>query len=111
MSQNEHLPDNVYDFVLTHNPPVDQLAADLIEETSAMGSIRGMQLGIDQAQYLAFMVGLLRPQLVVEIGTFTGLSALYMARALPEGGRVVCFDVSDEYTSTARRLLGARWRG
>ena len=103
MSQNRHLQPELYQWLLDHNPSVDPLVQELIDETAAMGSIRGMQVGIDQAMFLGFMVGLLQARFVVEVGTFTGLSSLMMARALPAGGRVLCCDVSEEYTSTARR--------
>lgn len=103
MSQNEHLPETIYDYLLSHNPPVDALTRELIDETAALGPIHRMQLGVDQAAFLAFLVGLLGAKFVVEVGTFTGLSSLAMARALPEGGRILCCDISEEYTNMARR--------
>ena len=103
MSKNTHLRDEIYTYLTAHNPPIDQLTQDLIDETASLGSISGMQLGVDQASFLAWMVGLLQARFVVEVGTFTGLSSLFMARALPKDGRILCCDVSDEYTSMARR--------
>ena len=103
MSQNEHLPEAIYDYLLSHNPPVDALTQELIDETAALGPIHRMQLGVDQAAFLAFLVGLLGAKFVVEVGTFTGLSSLAMARALPESGRILCCDISEEYTNMARR--------
>ncbi len=107
MSQNEHLSDELYAYILDHNPPIDAHAQALIDETAAMGRVRSMQLGIDQAMFLAFLIGLTKAQFVVEVGTFTGLSAMLMARALPDGGRLLCCDVSEEYTATARRYWEA----
>lgn len=106
MSQNPHLPDRLYEYMVTHNPPPDALVEELVAETAAMGDIRTMQIGVEQAAFLAFMVRLLDARYVVEVGTFTGMSSLAMARALPEGGRLLCCDVSEEYTSVARRY----WR-
>lgn len=103
MSQNPHLPEAVYNYMIDHNPPADPLVDELVRETAAMGAIRTMQVGIEQAALLAFMVRLVRARFVVEVGTFTGLSALAMARALPAGGRLLCCDIDDEYTSVARR--------
>ena len=103
MSQNEHLPDPIYAYLLSQNPPVDALMQELIDETALLGPIRGMQLGIDQAAFLAFLIGLLNARFVIEVGTFTGLSSLAMARALPAGGRMLCCDISEEYTAVARR--------
>ena len=103
MSHNPHLPQAIYDYLVAHNPTADPLIEELVTETAAMGPIRGMQVGIEQAALLGFMVSLVRARFVVEVGTFTGLSGLAMARALPEGGRLLCCDVSEEYTSVARR--------
>jgi caffeoyl-CoA O-methyltransferase len=103
MSQNPHLPAAIYDYMIAHNPSPDPLVDELVRETAAMGAIRTMQVGIEQAALLAFMVKLVRAHFVVEVGTFTGLSALAMARALPEGGKLLCCDIDEEYTSVARR--------
>ena len=103
MSQNPHLPEAIYRYMVAHNPPTDPLVDELVAETAAMGAIRSMQVGIEQAALLGFMVKLIRARFVVEVGTFTGLSALAMARALPEGGRLLCCDISEDYTSVARR--------
>ncbi len=65
-----------------------------------------MQIGPDQGLLLGLLVRLLDARRVVEVGTFTGYSALAMAMALPAGGRIVCCDISEEYTSIARRY----WR-
>ena len=104
MSQNPHLPEAIYRYMISHNPPTDPLVDELVAETAAMGTIRTMQVGIEQAALLGFFVKLLQARFVVEVGTFTGLSALAMARALPEGGRLLCCDISEEYTTMARRF-------
>ncbi len=103
MSQNPHLPAAIYEYLIAHNPPPDPLVDELVRETAAMGAIRTMQVGIEQAALLAFMVKLVRAHFVVEVGTFTGLSALAMARALPADGRLLCCDIDEEHTSVARR--------
>ena len=63
----------------------------------------GMQIGPDQGLFLGLLVRMLDARRVVEVGTFTGYSALAMAMALPPGGRVLCCDISEEYTAIARR--------
>ena len=62
-----------------------------------------MQIGADQGVLLAFLVRLIGARNAIEIGTFTGYSALAVASALPAGGRLVCCDVSEEWTAIARR--------
>ncbi len=74
----------------------------LREETALMPN-GGMQVSRDQGAFLAFMVGLIGAKKCLEVGTFTGYSALCTAAALPKDGKLVCCDVSDEWTSVGRR--------
>jgi caffeoyl-CoA O-methyltransferase len=62
-----------------------------------------MQIGADQGALLALLVRSLDARMALEIGTFTGYSALAVAAALPPGGKLVCCDISDEWTTIARR--------
>ena len=62
-----------------------------------------MQIGPDQAALMQLLVRALGARRCLEIGTFTGYSALAVALALPPGGRIVCCDVSEEWTSIARK--------
>jgi predicted O-methyltransferase YrrM len=62
-----------------------------------------MQIGADQGAFLALLVRLIGARRALEIGTFTGYSALAVATALPADGRLVCCDINDEWTSVARR--------
>ena len=62
-----------------------------------------MQVAPEQAAFLTFLTRLLDVRQAVEVGTFTGLSSLAIARGLADGGRLTCFDISEEYTGIARR--------
>ena len=62
-----------------------------------------MQVAPEQGAFLELLVAATGASQVVEVGTFTGYSALCMARALPPGGRLLCCDVSEEWTAIARR--------
>ncbi len=64
----------------------------------------GMQIGPEQAALMQLLVRAIGARRCIEIGTFTGYSALAVALALPPGGRIVCCDVSDEWTSIARKF-------
>jgi caffeoyl-CoA O-methyltransferase len=83
-------------------PPPDAVEQRLIARTAELGSVANMQIGSDQGVFLAMLVAATGARLVVEIGTFTGYSALCMARALPERGRLVACDVSEEWTAIGR---------
>lgn len=63
-----------------------------------------MQIAPEQGQFMAMMVKLIGARRILEIGTFTGYSALSMALALPEGGVITCCDISEEWTGIARRF-------
>ena len=88
--------------VSDREPPI---LARLREETKRLE--RGFwQIPANQGQFMALLVTLLRPRRVLEIGTFTGYSSLAMALAMPAEARMVCCDISREYTDIARRY----WR-
>ena len=62
----------------------------------------GMQIGADQGQFMAFLIGVLGAKRALEIGTFTGYSALSVAQALPADGLLIACDVSTEYTDVGK---------
>ncbi|MGD9701389.1 MAG: O-methyltransferase [Acidimicrobiia bacterium] len=92
------------EYVAAHTTPPDALQRALIAETEERFGARSiMQISPDQGVLLSLFVGLTGARNVVEVGTFTGYSALVMARALPPDGRLLCCDVSEEWTSIGRR--------
>jgi len=94
----------LYDYVVAHGTAPDQVQRDLIEEThAALPRAAGMQIGSDQGTFLTMLVKIIGVRAAVEVGTFTGYSSLAIARGLEPSGRLVCCDVSEEFTSIARR--------
>jgi len=88
------------------------VAREIAQETAVQRRLRaetatmphaGMQIGADQGALLALLAKLVGARRAVEIGTFTGYSALAVASALPPGGKLICCDVSEEWTNVARR--------
>jgi len=96
------LPDALEQYLFDVLSPRTPVQERLRRETQTLPGA-GMQIGPDQGRFLALMIRILDARRVVEIGTFTGYSALAMAMALPPGGRLICCDVSEEYTAVARR--------
>ncbi|WP_028811202.1 O-methyltransferase [Streptomyces flavidovirens] len=97
------LTDELYAYMLAHNPPLDSGQRDLVETTyRQLPEHAGMQSAEEQGPLLAFLVRLTGARHIVEIGTFTGFSALSMAQALPADGRLVTCDISEEWTAYAR---------
>jgi O-methyltransferase len=99
------LPSKVERYVTQDISRETAIQKRLREETSRMAH-GGMQIGADQGALLALLVRSIGAERAIEIGTFTGYSALAVALALPEDGKLVCCDVSEEWTGIARRY----WR-
>src|ERR1700682_3573152 len=96
------VPDAVERYVAMEISRETPLQRRLREETSHL-PLAGMQIGADQGALLAMLVRSLAAQRAIEVGSFTGYSALAVASALPADGKLICCDVSEEWTSVARR--------
>ncbi len=106
MAENKSTPvtAELYEYVLRHNPPLDPVQRELVEVTHrTLPEQAGMQSAEEQAPLLAFLVRLTGARHIVEVGTFTGFSALAMAQALPADGRLIACDVSEEWTAYGRQ--------
>ncbi len=98
------LNESMQQYVATcHTQAGDPLLADLRAETDALGGVSQMQISPAQGTFLAILVAALGVRNAVEVGTFTGYSALCIARALPAGATLTCYDASEEWTAIARR--------
>jgi len=95
------------DYLVAHGTPPDSVQRALIEETAELGPVANMQIAPEQGAFLTVLTRLLGVQHAIEIGTFTGYSALCVARGLVPGGRLVCCDVSEEWTAIGRRAWEA----
>jgi caffeoyl-CoA O-methyltransferase len=90
-------------YMVAHGMPLDEIATELRTETEALGDESGMLTTADQAGLLTTLTRLISARRAVEIGTFTGFSALAISRGLPDDGELICLDVSDEWTSIGRK--------
>ncbi len=102
--RSEHLSQALHDYVVAHSTPPDEVLQDLAAETAARFSAddAGMQIGPEQGAFMTLLARLTGAATAVEVGTFTGYSSICIARGLAEGGRLLCCDVSEEWTSVAR---------
>jgi caffeoyl-CoA O-methyltransferase len=92
------------DYLVAHSEPADDVLRDLAEETQRdLARQSGMQISNDEGELLTMLVRLTGARQAVEVGTFTGYSSICIARGLPSDGHLLCCDVSEEYTSVARR--------
>jgi predicted O-methyltransferase YrrM len=97
-----YLPSEIEQYILETTLRDHPVMRELREETAKLPMAR-MQTGADQVQFLQLLVRLIGAKRCIEVGVFTGYSALGVALALPEHGHIVACDVSEEYTSIARR--------
>ncbi len=96
----------LYDYVLAHGNNDDPLLRELMEQTQQkLGRRAGMQIAPEQGTLMSILARAVGARLAIELGTFTGYSAICIARALPPDGNLLCCDVSEEWTAIARRYF------
>ena len=100
-----NLDSALYQYLLDVSLRETPLLKRLREETAQLVNAQ-WQIAPEQGQFMALLVQLSGSRLIVEVGTFTGYSALCMAQAMPEEGRLICCDIPGEYNATAERY----WR-
>ena len=101
---SEGLTPELHSYIVAHSDPIDPVLVDLSEETARLFPDRkGMQIGPEQGVFTTLLTRLSGARNVVEIGTFTGYSSICFARGLPDDGTLLALDISEEWTSVARR--------
>ena len=98
--QTLDLNDNLYDYLLSVSLRDNPIQQKLREETDKL-EWGMMQISADQAQFMFLLMKLINAKRIIEIGTFTGYSALVMADALPDDGEIIACDTSEEWTAIA----------
>ena len=93
----------VHDYLVAHAPPLDDVQRDLIAETEALGGISMMQIAPEQGAFMTLLTRVIGARRAIEVGTFTGYSAISIARGLSEDGTLLCCDVNEEWTAIARK--------
>ena len=103
MSKFTALTDELYDYLCLNRSADDPLLDELRAETvHTFGEASRMQTAPEQGTLLRLLTALISTQVAVEVGVFTGHSAIQIARGLGDGGRLLCFDISEEFTDLAR---------
>lgn len=97
------MTDELRSYLLAHSIPRSAVHAELVAATrQAMGDLSIMQIAEEQGPFMTFLTRLVGARRAVEVGTFTGLSALCIAEGLPVDGHLTCFDISNEYVAVGR---------
>lgn len=98
------LDNKLYDYLLAHGHNEDPLLRELARETrQKLGRQAGMQIAPEQGTFMTLLARAIGARRAIEVGTFTGYSALCIARGLAADGSLLCCDVSEEWTAIARR--------
>ncbi len=93
----------LYEYLVAHNPAQDDVLRDLAAETAALGPVSRMQIAVEQGAFLTLIGHVIGARRAIEVGTFTGYSAISIARGLTADGRLLCCDLNEEWTDVARR--------
>jgi caffeoyl-CoA O-methyltransferase len=102
--RSEQLSEELHDYLVAHSAAPDDVLRQLAAETAAaFPSAAGMQIGPEQGTFMTLLTQLTGASRAIEIGTFTGYSSICIARGLAAGGKLTCCDVSEEWTTVARR--------
>ncbi len=102
MSRYFPIDERSYGYLLKNSIREPEIARRLRDETQQLENAQ-MQIGPDQGQFMQLLVQLLQADKTLEVGVFTGYSALWVALGLPDDGQIIACDVSEEYTAVARR--------
>jgi caffeoyl-CoA O-methyltransferase len=93
----------IHQYLVEHGTAPDEVQHALIEETAQLGGIAMMQVAPEQGAFMTILARLLGARRAIEVGTFTGYSALCIARGLADDGRLLCCDVNEEWTAIGQR--------
>jgi caffeoyl-CoA O-methyltransferase len=107
LSRFTSLTEELHEYVVAHGARQDEVLRRVQEETAAMGDISVMQIAPDQGAFLTMLCRIVGAREAIELGTFTGYSAICIARGLAPGGRLIACELSEEFAETAARNLEA----
>jgi caffeoyl-CoA O-methyltransferase len=97
------LTEDVHEYLVVHGTPPDEVQLDLIARThEQVRDLAVMQISPEQGAFMTLLTQVMGAREAVEVGTFTGYSALCIARGLPADGHLLCCDVSEEWTAIGR---------
>jgi caffeoyl-CoA O-methyltransferase len=104
VSRSFLLSEELSDYIRAHSDPVDDVLLDLAAETEAQFAERaGMSTAFEVGIFLTMLARLIGARRAIEVGTFTGHSAICIARGLGDSAQLLCCDVSEEWTALARK--------
>jgi caffeoyl-CoA O-methyltransferase len=97
--------ERLHRYIVEHGARQDEVLRRVQEETAAMGDVSSMQIAPDQGAFMTLLARAIGAREALEVGTFTGYSAICIARGLEPGGRLLCCELSEEYAEIAARNI------
>jgi caffeoyl-CoA O-methyltransferase len=107
LSKFTALDERLHAYLIEHGARQDEVLRRVQEETAAMGGVASMQIAPDQGAFMTLLARAIGAREALEVGTFTGYSAICIGRGLAPGGRLLCCELSEEYAEIAARNLDA----
>ncbi len=101
MGSNLKLNDQIEEYINSHSIKLHPVQYEIIKYNETLGEIKKMQISISQCHFLHFIIKIIKPKNILEIGTFTGLSALTMGLAMDENGKLTALDKNKETSDVA----------
>ena len=105
MGSDLNITKHLQDYILKNGLKLHPIQREIIDYNLSLGDSQRMQISISQCQFLHLIIKVSKIKKVLEIGTFTGLSTLSMALALPEEGRIIALDKNEETTKIAQNFF------
>ena len=102
MPKKLDLTNNLENYIIEHSENLTNVQKDILNYNISLGDQQRLQISISQAQFLQTLIKISNIKKILEVGSFTGFSALSMALALPPDGHVISLDKNSEFSNTAR---------
>ncbi len=102
MGSDLNINKDLQEYILSHGLNLHPIQKEIIDYNTSLGDIKKMQISISQSQFLHLIIKISKIEKVLEIGTFTGLSTLSMALALPDKGKIIALDKNEETNKVAK---------
>jgi caffeoyl-CoA O-methyltransferase len=104
MPKNLDLTDNLEKYIINHSEDLNDVQKKIIEYNNSLGEQKKLQISVSQGQLLQTIVKIAKVKNILEIGSFTGYSALTMALALPEDGSLISLDKNEDFSKKAKQF-------
>ena len=102
MPKKLDLTDNLEKYIIDHSETLSDVQNEIIQHNESLGDQQRLQISISQAQFLQTLIKVSNVKKILEIGSFTGFSALSMAMALPADGILISLDKNPEFSNKAK---------